>query len=467
MRRDRCGNATAFRLGAFCVRTRQIPFQAVRLGASAPRFPRMPERAKKRAKPRRPLEGVRIIDMSTVLMGPFATQILGDYGADVIKIEPPTGDVMPPGGPMRSPGMGSVYLQVNRNKRSVVLDVKKPAGRLAVLKLCKSADVFVHNIRPAAMRRLKLGAADVRAANPRTIYVSLRGYGESGPYAGRPAYDDLIQGITGIPWLIGSIGGGEPRYVPLTIADRIVGLNAVHVILAALIERDRTGEGQAIELPMIETMAQFVLVDHMAGRGYEPAMGAPGYSRLLAPDRRPYHTSDGYVCVLVYTDRHFAAFFRAIGCTEEFAADPRFADHATRARHYPEIYSILADIFRTRTTAEWLELLRDADIPCVPLHGHAHLIDDPHLAAVGLFQDMEHPSEGRIKFAGIASRWSRAGPGIDRPPPRLGEHSVEVLREAGYSDAKTRGWCEERAAVAAGGAADRLGEAEAAKAPPL
>jgi crotonobetainyl-CoA:carnitine CoA-transferase CaiB-like acyl-CoA transferase len=421
----------------------------------------------KRAKPRRPLDGVRIVDMSTVLMGPFATQILGDYGADVIKIEPPAGDVMRTGGPMRHPGMGSVYLQVNRNKRSVVLDVKKPGGRQAVLKLCEKADVFVHNIRPAAMRRLKLGAADVHAVNRRMVYVSLMGYGESGPYAGRPAYDDLIQGITGIPWLIGSIGSAEPRYVPLTIADRIVGLNAVHVILAALIERDRTGEGQAIEVPMFETMAQFVLVDHMAGRGFAPEMGPPGYSRLLAPDRRPLHTRDGYVCVLVYTDRQFEAFFRAIGRTSEFAADPRFADHATRARHYPEIYAILADIFRERTTAAWLKLLREADIPCVPLNDLDHLIDDPHLAEVGLFEEIEHPSEGKIRLAGIASRWSRAGPGIDRHPPRLGEHSVEVLREAGYSDAEISRLCREGAAVDAGGAADRAAELEEAKAPPL
>src|SRR5260370_1154812 len=224
-----------------------------------------------------------------------------------------------------------------------------------------------HNPTPrAAMRGLTLGGAGVGGATPGSVFVALRGTGGGGPWAGRPAYDDLIQGITAIPWLIGSIGGGEPRYVPLTIADRIVGLNAVHVILAALIERDRSGEGQAIELPMFETMAQFVLVDHMAGRGYEPAMGAPGYSRLLAPDRRPYHTGDGYVCVLVYTDRHFAAFFPAIGRTEEFAAHPRFADNPTRPRACPEIYAILADIFRERTTAEWLKLLREADIPCVP-----------------------------------------------------------------------------------------------------
>jgi crotonobetainyl-CoA:carnitine CoA-transferase CaiB-like acyl-CoA transferase len=426
----------------------------------------MPDRAGERAKPRRPLEGVRIIDMSTVLMGPFATQILGDYGADVVKIEPPSGDVMRTGGPMRGPGMGSVYLQVNRNKRSVVLDVKKPGGRKAVLRLCGNADVFVHNIRPAAMRRLKLGVADVRAVNPKLVYVSLMGYGEDGPYAGRPAYDDLIQGITAIPWLIGSIGGGDPRYVPLTIADRIVGLNAVHVILAALIDRDRTGEGQAVELPMFETMAQFVLVDHLAGRSFEPALGGTGYSRLLAPDRRPYHTSDGYVCVLVYTDRHFASFFRAIGRTEEFAADPRFCDHATRARHYPEIYAILAEIFTTRTTAEWLGLLREADIPCVPLNDLDALIDDPHLAAVGLFEEMQHPTEGRIRLAGIASRWNRAGPAIARHPPRLGEHTSEVLREAGFSDGDIRALCAEGAAVD-GAAAARRAEAEEVEPPPL
>jgi crotonobetainyl-CoA:carnitine CoA-transferase CaiB-like acyl-CoA transferase len=370
------------------------------------------------------------------------------------------------GGPMRSPGMGSVYLQVNRNKRSVVLDVKKPGGRQAVLRLTEHADVFVHNVRPAAMRRLKLGPEHVRAVNPKLVYVSLMGYGENGPYAGRPAYDDLIQGITGIPWLIGSIGGGHPRYVPLTIADRIVGLNAVHVILAALIDRDRTEDGQAVELPMFETMAQFVLVDHLAGRSFEPALGGTGYSRLLAPDRRPFHTSDGYVCVLVYTDRHFESFFRAIGRTAEFAADPRFADHATRARHYPEIYAILAEIFTTRTTAEWLDLLREADIPCVPLNDLDALIDDPHLRAVGLLQEIEHPTEGRICVAATASRWSRAGPAIARHPPRLGEHTREVLREVGFSDEEIGRLCREGAAVD-GAAPARRPETEKVEPPPL
>jgi crotonobetainyl-CoA:carnitine CoA-transferase CaiB-like acyl-CoA transferase len=316
------------------------------------------------------------------------------------------------------------------------------------------------------MRRLKLGPDEVRARNQRLVYASLMGYGEAGPYAGRPAYDDLIQGITGIPWLIGNIGGGDPRYVPLTIADRIVGLTAVHAIMAALIERERSGEGQAVEVPMFETMAQFVLVDHLAGASFQPPLGPPGYSRLLAPDRRPYPTQDGYVCVLVYTDKQFAAFFAALGRSEEFAADPRLSDHATRARHYPEVYAILADVLRTKTTAEWLSLLRKIDIPCVSLNNLDDVIADPHLSAVGLLQEYEHPSEGKIRLAGIASRWSRAGPGVHRHPPRLGEHSVEVLREAGFSSAEIDALCAEGAAVD-GMAPEHLGEVAQPKPPPL
>ena len=271
-----------------------------------------------------PLAGVRIVDMTSVIMGPYATSILGDYGADIIKVEPPSGDVMRYGGAMRNPGMGALFMQINRNKRGVVLDVKKEAGRAALLRLCESADVFVHNVRPAGMRRAKLGEDDLRVINPRLIYVSLVGYGQSGPYAPQPAYDDLFQGRVGIASLIGSVNGMEPRFVPVTIVDRIVGLNAVHTMLAALFHRERTGQGQSVELPMLETMAQFVLGDHMGGRSFEPPIGPAGYSRLTTSDRRPYKTRDGYVCTLVYTDNQWRAFYRAIGRSdEEFAADPR------------------------------------------------------------------------------------------------------------------------------------------------
>jgi crotonobetainyl-CoA:carnitine CoA-transferase CaiB-like acyl-CoA transferase len=393
-----------------------------------------------------PLHGVRIVDMSTVMMGPYATQILADYGADVIKVEPPEGDIMRFAKPMRSPGMGAMSLQTNRNKRSIVLDVKKEAGRRALLRLCANADVFFTNNRPASMRRLKLGDEDLRAANPRLVRVNLVGYGENGPYAGRPAYDDLIQGISGVPGLFARVSGHEPRYVPLTMADRIVGLNAVHVVLAAIIDRDRTGAGQAVELPMFETLAQFVLGDHMGGRTFVPPLGDAGYSRLLAADRRPYQTSDGYVCVLVYTDKQWEAFIRASG-RAELADDPRLKDYATRAQHYGPIYAMLADIIRTRPTAEWMRLLQAADIPCVPMHDLDGLIDDEHLNAAGFFVDMEHPSEGSIRLTGIPSRWSRSSLRIARHSPRIGEHSVEVLREAGFSADEIARMCAEGAAV--------------------
>jgi crotonobetainyl-CoA:carnitine CoA-transferase CaiB-like acyl-CoA transferase len=402
-----------------------------------------------------PLHGVRIVDMATVMMGPYATQILADYGADVIKVEPPEGDIMRFAQPMRSPGMGAMSLHANRNKRSIALDVKKEAGRRALLRLCADADVFFTNNRPASMRRLGLADEDIRAVNPRLVRVSLVGYGEGGPYAGRPAYDDLIQGISGVPGLFARVSGQEPRYAPLTMADRIVGLNAVHVVLAAIIDRDRTGEGQAVELAMFETLAQFVLGDHMGGRTFEPPLGEPGYSRLLAADRRPYQTSDGYVCVLVYTDKQWEAFVRASGHAD-LANDPRLKDYATRARNYGPIYAMLADIIRTRPTAEWMRLLQAADIPCVPMHDLDGLIDDEHLEAAGFFVDMEHPSEGAIRLTGIPSRWSRSQLRVTRHPPRIGEHSVEVLREAGFSAGEIAQLIAEGAVIDGGGGATRL-----------
>jgi crotonobetainyl-CoA:carnitine CoA-transferase CaiB-like acyl-CoA transferase len=380
-----------------------------------------------------PLAGVRVVDLTTVMMGPFATQILGDYGADVIKVEPPGGDVMRHAPPMRSPGMGAMYMQGNRNKRSIVLDLKTGPGRTALLRLCEGADVFVHNIRPAAMGRLDLGPDELCARFPRLVYVSLIGYGERGPYAGRPAYDDLIQGVAGIPSLFAEVSGAEPRYVPLTAADRIVGLNATHAILAGLLHRDRRGCGQAIEVPMFETLAQFVLGDHMGGRSFEPPLGPPGYDRLLQPDRRPYPTSDGYLCVLVYTDGHWRSFFKAIDREAEFDSNPLFHDIRVRASRYGEAYAYVAAELLKRTTGEWLTVLEQHDIPCSPMHDLEALIDDPHLEAVGFFREMEHPTEGRIRLTTPPTTWSRTPPSIRRPPPRTGEHTREVLLEAGLS----------------------------------
>jgi len=380
-----------------------------------------------------PLQGIRIVDLTTVIMGPYATQILADYGAEVIKVEPPEGDIMRGAAPMNGPAMGHLHLQMNRNKRGIVLDVKKEGGRRALLRLCEKADVFVHNVRSAAMRRLRLSYDDVRAANPRIVYASLLGFGSKGPYAGRPAYDDLIQGACALPSLYAQSTAGRPAYVPANFADRVVGVNAVHVILAALLCRERTGEAQEVELPMFETLAQFVLTDHLGGSSFEPQRGPPGYSRLL--HRRPFQTKDGYLCALVYNDKQWGAFFQAIGRAGELSTNPRLATYSARARNYDEAYGLLATIFETRTTAEWLELLEANDIPCVRLNQLEDLIADAHLAAVGFFHEMDHPTEGRLRLAGIPSRWSRSQPSIQRGPPRLGEHSVEVLREAGYSSA--------------------------------
>ena len=382
-----------------------------------------------------PLAGIKIIDLTSVMMGPYATMILGDYGADVIKVESPDGDVMRHAAPMRHPQMGAMYLQGNRNKRSIVLDLKIALGREALLRLSADADVFIHNVRPAAMRRLKLGADDLLSLNPRLVYASLHGFGEQGPYAGRPAYDDLIQGMTALPALTGNITG-EPRFSPATMADRIVGLNATHAVLAALLHRDRSGEGQSIEIPMFETMAQFVLGDHMGGRSFEPPIGPPGYSRLLSPDRRPYRTSDGYICALVYTDRQWAAFFCIVGQDNAAERDPRLASITSRTNNYDFVYDWFSGVMKTRTTSEWMRLLEQADIPHAPLHDLDGLIDDPHLEAVGLLQSIDHPTEGTLRVAGPAASWSKTPPSIRQYPPRLGEHGGEILREAGFTDAE-------------------------------
>lgn len=384
-----------------------------------------------RPTPTGPLKGIRIVDMTSVLMGPFATQILADYGADVIKIESEQGDLLRLGGAMRNPKMGALYLQSNRNKRSAVLDVKSRDGHEAVLKLCETADVFISNVRPAAMARAGLDYDTIRARNAGIVYASLVGYGQAGPYAQRPAYDDLIQGISGTPWLTGQVLGGSPQYVPLTMADKVAGLNAAHAILAALVYKGRTGEGQSIEVPMFEIMSQFVLTDHIGGYSFEPQHGPIGYNRLTSPDRRPYQTSDGYLSVLVYTDGHWKSFFDILGRPEQFRAQPVFHDHATRTRNYDTVYKLLADEMMKVTSAQWMVLLEKHDIPWAPCHSIEELVADPHLKAVGMFETIEHPTEGTLRMIAPAIKFSKTPASIYRYPPSLGEHTGEVLAECG------------------------------------
>jgi crotonobetainyl-CoA:carnitine CoA-transferase CaiB-like acyl-CoA transferase len=380
-----------------------------------------------------PLHGVRVLDLTTVVMGPYATQILGDFGADVVKVEPPEGDVIRNAWPFRNPGMGSIFLNTNRNKRSVVLDLKKDLAREACLALAAKSDVLVYNIRPQAMARLQLSYEEIRAINEKIIYVGCFGFSQRGPYAAKAAYDDMIQGAAGIPWLLQKQGASEPRYAPMIVADRSVGQQVASAVSAALFYREKTGRGQRIDVPMFEHLLQMILGDHLGGYTFEPPHGEPGYIRILSPDRRPYQTKDGYVCALIYNDKQWKGFFEVIG-KPQILSQPAFSTHEARSRNYDSAYAMVAEELKKRTTAEWVEAFERADIPVQRMNSLDDIVADPHLAAIGYLRAVEHPTEGRIKSLAVPSEWSDSTPEYRRHAPRLGEHTREVLREAGVSD---------------------------------
>jgi crotonobetainyl-CoA:carnitine CoA-transferase CaiB-like acyl-CoA transferase len=382
-----------------------------------------------------PLDGVRVLDLTTVVMGPYATQILGDFGADVIKVEPPEGDVIRNAWPYRNPGMGSIFLNTNRNKRSIVLDLKKDAAREACLALAKKADVLVYNIRPQAMARLKLSYEDIYPVNERIIYVGCFGFSQRGPYAAKAAYDDMIQGAAGIPWLLKKQGAAEPRYAPMIVADRSVGQQVASAVSAALYYREKTGRGQRIDVPMFEHLLQIVLGDHLGGYTFEPQHGEAGYIRILSPDRRPYETQDGYVCALIYNDKQWKAFLGLIDRLELFS-QPEFATQEARSRNYDRAYAMVADELKKRTSAQWVEAFEGADIPVQRMNSLDDVVADPHLAAIGYLRTVEHPSEGTIKSLAVPSEWSESVPDYRRHAPRLGEHTREVLEEIGFTKKK-------------------------------
>ena len=381
-----------------------------------------------------PLAGMRIIDLTNVVMGPYCTQVLGDYGADVIKVEPPTGDTTRQIPPMRNAGMGCMFLHLNRNKRSVQLDLKNPEAVEALVEIAAGVDAIVCNVRPAAMGRLGITFERLSEKNPGLIWLSLVGFGSDGPYAGRPAYDDLIQGLTAMPSLLVSAGSGHPHYVPLSFNDRAVGLHAAIALLAAVQQRQRTGVGQVVEVPMYETMVQFTVGDHMGGQTFEPPNGPPGYQRTLTPERRPYPTTDGHVCAIIYTDRHWQSFFELTGQGDRFATDERVNSLLARTTHAKDLYAEVGEVLRTNTTAFWLDAFNTADIPATPLHTLDSVFHDPHLVATDTFHVVEHPTEGTMREIAMPTTWSKWEPEPNRPAPLLGQHTAEVLREAGVAD---------------------------------
>ncbi|MES2509860.1 MAG: CoA transferase [Pseudomonadota bacterium] len=380
------------------------------------------------------LTGLRVLDLTTVVMGPYATQILGDYGADIVKVESPAGDLIRYPGPARHPSMGPIYLNANRNKRSLVLDLKKPDAREALLELAKDADVVVYNVRPQAMARLKLGYEDFVKANPRIIYVGAYGFGQDGPYAARPAFDDVIQAACGLPDLSArAYGGGKPAYLPINLADRVVGLHLVNAILAAVVARTRTGRGQEVTVPMFETMTTFVLGDHMGWRTFDFNEGDMCYARVMTHYRKPFATKDGHICIIPYTNQHWLGLLTRLG-RKELLDDERFKTQASRSAHISVVYGFVDEVAALHTTAEWVDILEELDIPYMPVSKLEDLLVDPHLEAVGLFQQAEHPTEGRITMMRPTVGMSDTPASVRRHAPGLGEHSDEVLREAGFSE---------------------------------
>lgn len=366
---------------------------------------------------RGPLDGIRVIDLSTVVAGPYATQMLGDLGAEIIKVEPPTGDIMRAPGPARSPGMGAAFLNCNRNKEGRVLDLKLPADRLVLLELIDGADVFVHNMRMDAARRAGLDPDALLSRNPRLVYCAIVGFGQDGPYRDKPAYDDVIQAASG--WAsLAAEAGDEPRYAPTIAADKITSLFALSAINAALFHRASSGFGQAIEVPMFEAMASFLLVEHLAGRSFVPPEGPAGYSRVLSQHRRPQRTADGYIAALPYTAKHWRSFFTAAG-RMDYANDKDLTSDAARAGKIDILYQRLAACLTEKTTAEWLRLLDPLQIPCSRVNTIDDLLQDPHLKAVGLFETVDHPSEGTILNVRPPVRYSRTPTSVRKLAPNL------------------------------------------------
>ena len=378
-----------------------------------------------------PLAGIKVLDLGSVVFAPYAGQWLADLGADVVKVEAPGGCSTRYTGPSHEPGMSAIFLGVNRSKRSIVLDLGDPSAREALLRLVDGADVLLHSIRPQKLAKLGLDPDTLLARNPRLVFAGLHGFADGGPYAGKPAYDDVIQGMTGIADLMGR-QSGSPAYYPAINADKVSGLTAAIAILAALVRRNATGKGGFVEVPMFESVVAFNLVEHLYGEQFVPARGAMGYPRAMAAWRRPLPTADGFICTMPYTDAHWRAFFTEVG-RPDLAVDARFTDVGVRTTNIGALYALAGEFIATRTTADWVATLGRLQIPAAPMATLEDLLTDPQLAATNFFEEMPDPA-GTLRYPGVPVRFDGVRPPM-RYPPRLGEHTRTVLAEAGFADA--------------------------------
>lgn len=378
-----------------------------------------------------PLHGLRVVECASIVLGPMTAQYLGDMGADVIKVEPPEGDLTRAIGPRRHERMGSFFLSNNRNKRSVVLDLKRPESRQALLSLVDSADVFLHSVRSPAAARIGLDYASLSARKPDLVYCQVKGFCDDGPYGGRPAYDDVVQSLCGLA-MLQTVVAGQPRYMPSIFADKVTAVHAAYAVTLALLHRERTGQGQRVEVPMFETMAAFNMVEHIWGYAFEPPLGPMGYEPVSTASRRPFPTLDGYLSFLPYSDSAWHRFFELVG-RSDVMADERFATFAARQKNVRLVWGEIADQIAKRTTAEWVAILETEDIPFAPVQSLEDLVDDPHLAHTGFWDVVDDPVEGLLRFPGNPLAFSASPPQLRRLPPQLGEHTGEVLAELGLS----------------------------------
>lgn len=382
-----------------------------------------------------PLDGITVVECASIVLGPLTTQYLGDMGADVIKIEPVAGDLTRAIGPRRSSNMGSFFLTNNRNKRSVMLDLKVPAGLDALHRLVTRCDVFLHSIRTSAAERLGLDYKSLSGHNERLVYCHVKGFSDDGPYRGRPAYDDIVQSLSGLA-MLQAVVAGEPRYMPAIFADKVTAVHAAYATVLALLHRERTGEGQEVSVPMFETMVGFNTAEHLWGHTFDPPLGPMGYEPVSTAARRPFPTRDGYLSFLPYSDAQWKRFFALIG-REDVMADPRFATFAARQQNVALVWGEIAHQLSLRTNAEWTELLECEDIPYAVVNTLEDLIDDPHLVSTDFWQLRDDPVEGTLRLPSNPLTLSASPPSIRRLPPRLGEHTREVLAEIGYTREET------------------------------